>query len=1119
MAEHEADIFTASGIGMAVVECDVVFTIKRCNPAFERLMGYEGTSFPQTSLSRILAPGGFSALAAAFPPEPPDQPIQFETAIQTSAGKYRYVHLSVSTYEAAALCCFTDIDSRKNRELEMTKKLAEDEMRFNQSKILTGIFRVATRELILSHRAAEMFGVPRLSKDYPYNSIIGESNTIKAKQFISFFEKIVAGEPSGKASTVLQLGDGSSRLFNFRFKTVFNPDGSPSHGVISMIDITVDRERLLASEKWKVTNESFKSDYIHYYDYNLTIDALETIEGSNPSVYPAQNERTFTGVAKYMSKNIVHPDDRVEYNRAFDRQALLEKYDRGEHRVTIEHRRLKPDGTYMRAQGIIQLSRDPFNGDILCLVLINDLDAAMGLIRDRMTNEIYNLVTDTIPGAIILTMHEENYPYYHLNDGVYTLTNCPEDQFDAWSGGFTINIVHPDDRQTVINIMEDAIAQNTTFDCKCRILKYDGSIGWVMLRGKKGLAPEGHEVIHSVLVDITEIVSLQDALHDAVANAQAANKTKTVFLANMSHEIRTPMNGIIGLSEILLGDPSLPQKTANFIHQIHSSAVSLLDIINDILDISKIEAGKMELENIDFTLRPLIMECEALYSYKAEEKGIALQLVIDSCADAVVRGDPTKLRQVLRNLLSNAVKFTDRGRVLLSIKSMPEVDGKRMMRFTVSDTGIGMTETQLHRIFDPFIQADSSTTRRYGGTGLGLSITKNIIGLMGGKLVVTSKQGEGSCFSFDIGFEAGIDDSFVLTAPTNAPRMIPTFSGDVLVCEDNSINQQVIFEHLSRVGLKAVLADNGRVGVELAQERMVANNPFKLVFMDIHMPELDGVDATAELKRLGINTPIIALTANAMTWERDNYLEAGMSDYIAKPFESGELWECLLRHLEPLSMSPVQTPELRLQHSSSPSGTASIRKELGLQRAAGNAALYTRLKHDFAQNNRNTFARLSSAIDDGDRVLAHRIVHSLKSSAAQIGAISLAESANTVEGILSENKGEKEAELKKGLFDLDNALREALRELAPTTMTTSQRKARAKKYTMERSAILTFLARLEPLLTSGDSDSVQFLPAVQDILAPLGPLAVRLYDEMDAFDFDLAVNTIHEIRNELGVDA
>ena len=474
-----------------------------------------------------------------------------------------------------------------------------------------------------------------------------------------------------------------------------------------------------------------------------------------------------------------------------------------------------------------------------------------------------------------------------------------------------------------------------------------------------------------------EIINLRRDLENAARAAEEASKSKSFFLANMSHEIRTPMNSIIGFSELALDD-DIPQKTKDYLTNILRNSKWLLNIINDILDISKIESGKLELESIPFDLQEIFSTCQTMIQPKADEKGLTLFFYSEPFVGKMPLGDPTRLRQVLINLLSNAIKFTKSG----SIKILAEIkntDKKSVsIYFEVKDSGIGLTPEQIELVLHPYAQAETSTTRKYGGTGLGLAITNFLVEMMGGQLKVESIPEVGSKFSFELTFDT-IDvneDALPAVKIMSGELEKPVFEGEVLVFEDNAMNQKVICEHLSRVGLKTVIANNGKIGVDLVQSRMIkSEKQFDLIFMDIHMPVMDGLEATKKILELNSGVSIVAMTANIMSHDRELYNAGGMSDYIGKPFTSQELWRCLMKYLKPVTW----------------------RKENTDSAVDIDNKLHQRLINIFMKSNSRKFDEISDAISAGDIKLAHRLVHSLKSNAGQLNKTALQQIAGEVE--------------------------------------------------------------------------------------------------------------------------
>jgi PAS domain S-box-containing protein len=490
---------------------------------------------------------------------------------------------------------------------------------------------------------------------------------------------------------------------------------------------------------------------------------------------------------------------------------------------------------------------------------------------------------------------------------------------------------------------------------------------------------EGEPVIQAIMRDVSVQKEAEAALKDARDAALAAVELKSQFVANVSHEIRTPMNGILGMVQLLLGSRLEPRQK-EFAQAIARSAEALMAIINDLLDFSKMEAGRLTLESIDFDLKALLKDILELYASRAAAKRLALRLVLGDGLPAWVRGDPLRLRQILLNLLDNAIKFTEQGEIRLGVdlaEGRPE-----HLRFSVRDTGIGMSEETQGRVFQAFAQADGSVSRKYGGTGLGLTICRQLAELMGGELSLESAPGQGSCFRLILPMPACHAAEEVHAEP--GPQVLRFPGVSVLVAEDNPVNQKLLGFMLEDLGVRVVQAGDGKVAYDMLAEASV-----DLVLMDCQMPEWDGLTACRAIRAREAaegraRLPVIALTANAMPGYADVCREAGMDDYLAKPLRLEDLVDALARQLPGRAVAAETGGAAPAQPDAPPAGAFDLEKLRRICR--GDAVQVDEMLRLFVSSTEGLLAELARAVGNRDAAQAARQAHQIKGASAYLGA-------------------------------------------------------------------------------------------------------------------------------------
>lgn len=728
---------------------------------------------------------------------------------------------------------------------------------------------------------------------------------------------------------------------------------------------------------------------------------------------------------------LMHPDDRARVEQTVRDMAA------GKADPVCSYRARRKDGTYVWVEASFSFTRDPVTGEpVEFTSVVRELK-----LRESGDREILENALALKESHRLLLMAESmaHVGYWRLDvisntlfwsPEVYKIHGKPSSHIPSLEQAMAV--YHPDDRERVSAIVDDALNLGKAFEFEARLVRNDGEIRHVVSHGQSEKSPDGIVVdIFGTFQDVTEqrqaslklseqfaelqksykrLDELTRELTTARDEAESANKAKSEFLASMSHEIRTPMNGIVSMTELLL-DTNLDDEQEKYALAVRELADTLVIMLNDILDLSKLEAGRVEIESLPFSLFKLIESVVELMSPQAKAKNIELKFEATPETEGFFLGDPTRIRQIFLNLIGNALKFTEAGHVHIKASKLTADANDNRLRFAISDTGNGMSEENLSKLFTKFSQVDATVTRRFGGTGLGLAISRQLTELMGGKIGVESKLGVGSTFWFEIPLAKSDRKSVTTSSDTPLPSRR---AGDrpgahahlreplkstvenrhILLVEDNRINQLLASTILTKAGYQVDIAGDGRAAIMSLEA-----TDYDAILMDVEMPVMDGIKATEHIrdeastpKKRAI--PIIAMTANAMAGDRESYIAAGMNDYISKPMNSARLLSIIARWTDAQdAKNEAPGPILPTDDAEKPAaeaGDMNFGELESLSQRIGENRINS-LIEGFIDDSRDQMKRLADICATGNHEGVKKIAHEIAGTSANFGATKLAE--------------------------------------------------------------------------------------------------------------------------------
>ncbi|NLV00429.1 histidine kinase [Marinomonas sp. UCMA 3892] len=739
------------------------------------------------------------------------------------------------------------------------------------------------------------------------------------------------------------------------------------------------------------------------------------------------------------------------------------------------------------------------DSDTLFVGFITDISTRKSLEETiKKSEKQFSSLIKNIPGASFRCLMDEHWTTIFVSDAIYDVTGWSTSEFYSKTISFA-KLVHPDDEENVASTIKEATNTRKSYKLEYRLRHKDGHYVWVLENGSVILNKHSKpEWIDGVILDISQRVEMEDELRQAKAKAEASVESKASFLANMSHEIRTPMNAIIGFSDILL-ESEISGENKKHLSIISKSARSLLHLLNDILDSAKLEKNKLELDIQPFVLANSVDTVISTLWLQARNKGLELNFNIEKDVAVAYLGAEDRIRQVLMNILGNAVKFTEKGHVTLNVLKLQ--DGK--IRFSVTDSGIGIPEERLTHIFDPFTQADASMSRRFGGTGLGTSISKQLVTLMGGQIHVTSEAGVGSCFFFDLPLtetEAPSD--------TKTSQLSIITPKKILLADDVEQNLTLLTILLKRHGHAIFFAKDGIDAVE--QFKMIKPD---IILMDIQMPKMDGLTATQiirsyEKENQLIHTPIIALTANVLIEDKLDAQQAGMDGFANKPIDIQALITEMARVLNEV---PIQIDLKRLDHQKVNHKNPQIHMDKGLSLWNDLPVYITELSR-FAETNANLVNRLTTHLDNQEYQEAYALAHAIKGSSGNLALLNIS---NRMASIERAAQTKDHDQFSKNVQCLASLLAYFFEELQLLIEKYSIHSEISDACTQNEFSTTQLIALIEALIlsaNSGEVDDENIALLISNAPQYMKTQAIAASKAISNFEFDSAINSLTNLK-------